>query len=133
MTRRFVEALSVDAKQCLTLVRKDTDEPDYNIVDAHIEPDDVKIPSGKDLDPVAVIAARRHEIQNLIDFEAFEWVRNEDIDPSGKWISSRWEDLAKSDPRKPPVRSRWVLQADGCCKKLRLTSPTTSSRRHPRR
>ena len=52
MTRRFVEELSVDAKQCLTTVAKDTDEPDYNIVDAHIEPADVEIPSGKDLDPV---------------------------------------------------------------------------------
>ncbi len=110
MTRRYVEDLTVDAKQCLETVAKDTDDPDYNIVDAHIAPEELKIPRGKDLDPEAVIAARRREIQNLIDFEAFEWVRNEDIDPSGKWISSRWEDLANSDPRKPPVRSRCVLQ-----------------------
>ncbi len=59
----------------MTTVAKDTDEPDYNIVDAPIEPDELKIPSGKDLDPEAVIAARRRDIQNLIDFEAFEWVR----------------------------------------------------------
>ncbi len=65
MTRRFVEAFSVDAKQCLTMVAKDMDEPDYNIVDAHIEPDDVKIPSGKDLIPEDVIAARRHERSEL--------------------------------------------------------------------
>ena len=106
MTRRFVEALSVDVKQCLTTIVNDSEEPDYNIVDAHIEPDDVKIPSGKDLDPVAMIAISRREIQNLIDFEAFEWVRSEDIDPNGKCIRSRWEDLAKNDPRKPTVRSR---------------------------
>ncbi len=57
MTTRYVEALSVDAKQCLTTVAKDTGEPDYNIVDAHIEPGDVKIPSGKDLNPEDAIAA----------------------------------------------------------------------------
>ncbi len=123
MTRRIVEALSVDAKVCLTTVAKDTDEPDYNIVDAHIEPDDVKMPSGKDLNPEDVIAARRREVQSLNNFEAFEWVRDEDIDPSGKWISSGWEDLAKSLPRKPPVKSRWVQQEVA----------TTSSQRHPRR
>ena len=109
MTRRYVEALSVDALECVAKVANEMDEPDCNIDDAHIKPDEVKIPSGKDLDPVAVIAARRREIQNLIDFEAFEWVTNEDSNPAGKWISSRWEDLAKNDPRKAPVRSRWVL------------------------
>ena len=128
MTRRFVEALSVDAKQCLTTIANDTDEPDYNIVDAHIEPSDLKIPIGKDLDPVAVIAARRREIQNLIDFKAFAWVRNEDIEPSGKWISSLWEDLEKSHPRKPLVRSRWVLQEVATYK-----SDDFFSQRHPRR
>ena len=91
MTRRYVEPLSVDALECLAKIAKEMDEPDYNIVDAHIEPDQVKIPSGKGLDPLAVIAARRREIQNLIDFEAFVWVKNEDINPAGKWISSRWE------------------------------------------
>ena len=123
MTRRYVEALSVDALERLAKIANEIDEPDYNTVDAHIEPDEVKIPSGKDLDVLAVIAARRREIQNLIDFEAFEVVKNEDINPAGKWISSRWEDLAKNDPRKPPVRSR----------KLRLTSPTTSSQPRRRR
>ena len=123
--------MSVNAMQCLTTFANDMDEPDYTIVDAHIEPDDVKIPSGTDLDPVAVIAARRREIQNLIDFEAFEWVRNEDIDPSGKWISSRWGDLAKNDPRKPPVSSRWVLQEVATYKSDNFfaATPTTMSGR----
>ncbi len=49
MTRRYVEALSVDALECLPKVANEMDEPDYSIVDAHIGPDEVKVPSGKDL------------------------------------------------------------------------------------
>ncbi len=98
--------MAADALECVTKIANEIDEPDYNRVESHIEPDEMKIPSGKDLDSVAVIAARRREFHNLIDFEAFEWVKNEDINPAGKWISSRWEDLAKNDPRKPPVRCR---------------------------
>ena len=50
MTRRHVEVLSVDALERVAKIANEMHEPDYNIVDAHIEPDDVKIPSGKDLD-----------------------------------------------------------------------------------
>ncbi len=78
-----------------------------------------------------MIAARRREIQNLIDFEAFEWVKNEDIDPTSKWISSRWEDLAKNDPRQPPLRSMWVLQEVATYKSddFFAATPTTMSGR----
>ena len=36
MTRRYVEALSVDALECLAKIANEMDEPDYNIVDGHI-------------------------------------------------------------------------------------------------
>jgi hypothetical protein len=62
------------------------------------------------LGPEAVTEARWREAQNLINFDALEWVRNEDLGPSGKWIKSREEDLPKSDPGKPSVGSRRALQ-----------------------
>ena len=77
----------------------------YDLVDAHVEPETVRIPSGQNLNPEAVIEARRVDIKNLMDFGAFEWTKEEDIDPAGRWINSGWEDVAKNDPRKPPVRS----------------------------
>ncbi len=85
-----MEALSEDAKQCWTTAVKDLVLPDFNIVDVHIEPSEVQ----------AVIAARRREVQNLINVESSEWVRNDDVDTSDKRIDSRWEGLPKSDPRK---------------------------------
>ncbi len=81
--------MSDDARHCWTTAIKNLEEPDYNIADANIEPGKVKIPSGKDLDPEAVVTERRRDEQNLIDFEAFEWVRDGDVDPAGKWINSR--------------------------------------------
>ena len=39
-----MEALSVDALECLVKIANEMDEPDYNIVDAHIEPDEVRFP-----------------------------------------------------------------------------------------
>ncbi len=90
--------MSDDAKEYWAAVKNLHEEPSYDIADAHIKPDEVKIHSGMDLHPKDVIEATRREVQNLIDFDAFEWVCNEDIDKNGKWINSRWEDLAKSDP-----------------------------------
>ncbi len=63
---------------------KDLELPNYNIVDWRIEPSEVKMPRGQDLSPEAVIAARMHEVQDLINLKAFEWVRKEDVGPSGK-------------------------------------------------
>ncbi len=56
--------MTVDAQQCWKETVNDMDIPDYNIIYAHIEPNDIKVPSGQDLDPEAVIAARRREVQN---------------------------------------------------------------------
>ena len=127
MTRRHVDALSVDALECVLKVANETDEPDYNIVDAHIEPDEVKIPSGKDLDPEAVIAARRREMQNLIDFEAFEWVKTRTLTPR----ASGSVHVGRTWRRTIPGNRR--CEADGCCRKLRHISPTTSLRPRRRR
>ena len=40
-------------------IAEDNDVPHYAVIDEHIEPQDVRIPSGQDLDKDAVIAARR--------------------------------------------------------------------------
>ena len=123
--------MSNDTAELLDRIAEENDVPNYDIIDAHIEPEDVRIPSGQDLDKEAVIAARRCEIKNLLDFEAFEWVREEDVDPAGRWINSRWEDVAKNDPRKPPVRSRRVLQEIATRKSddYFAATPTTASNR----
>ena len=36
ITKRYVEALSVDALECLAKIANEMDEPDCNIVDAHM-------------------------------------------------------------------------------------------------
>ncbi len=65
-------------------IAEENDVPNYDIIDAHIEPEDVRIPSGHDLDKEAAIAAMRCEIKNLLDFEDFEWVCEEDVDPASR-------------------------------------------------
>ncbi len=58
--------MSVDTAECLEKIAEENEVPSYDIVDAHIEPDGVKIPSGQDLDREAVIAARRCEIKKPV-------------------------------------------------------------------
>ena len=71
ITRRYIEALPDVTAELLDQIAEDNDVPHYAVIDEHIEPQDVRIPSGQDLDKDAVIAARRCEIKNLLDFEAF--------------------------------------------------------------
>jgi hypothetical protein len=82
-----------------------------------------KEPSGQDLGKAADLEARREEIRRLEGFEALEWVP-EDQARGKRLIRSRWEDVEKFDPRKPKVRSRWVLQNFAASKAAELDSAT---------
>ena len=46
LTRRYVEALSADTAELLEQFAEDNDVPSYDMVDAHVEPETLRIPSG---------------------------------------------------------------------------------------
>ncbi len=46
MARRFVEVLKVDAQQCWRETVKHMEILDYNVVDARVEPSEIKVPNG---------------------------------------------------------------------------------------
>ncbi len=80
-------------------------------------------PSGQDLDKAADLEVRREEIRRLEVLKALEWAP-EDQARGKRLIRSRWEDVEKFDPRKPKVRSRWVLQNFAVSKAAEFCSAT---------
>ncbi len=122
ITRRFIEALSDDTAELLDKIAEENDVPNCDIIDAHIEPEDARNPSGQNLDPEAVIAAKRCEIKNLLDFEAFERVREQ---LGGSTPAARTLTQTTRESRR--------FAAGGCCRILRRTSRNTNLRQLRRR
>ena len=121
ITRRFIEALSDDTAELLDKIAEENDVPNCDMIDAHIEPEDVRIPSGQDLDKEAVIAARRCEMR-----------------PSSGYAKRTLTHLVggstpagRTLPR--TTRGSRRCAAGGCCRRLRRTSRTTTLRQLRRR
>ena len=108
------------------LHRAHIDGMEEDLGQAFVDPEMLVIPNGADIDKQDLLDARRVEVDRLTYFQTYEWIKDEDA-KAMRYIKSRWEDKKTEDPRKAPVRARWVLKDYANDKRPEFYSGTPAS------